>query len=638
MYFVFEIEFSSNKSYLINIIRANREKHLIDIDIIKSEDKIILISKTDEPKLEEFLKSLELNLPASIYLGGSREYLSDKKPEFKKSVESDLPLDISLCPSCQKEMFDKSSRRYYYPFTACRACGSSHAFLDKYPLTRKNSTMRFLNPCLSCKDEMHKNPLRRGYPLISCTDCGIVLNIRDRDNQRYANDKKSYKKLFALSAKAIVDGKSILFKTTFGYRKFFKPTVKRDLKNSILLMANASMLNKHLVLITQEFNALLSIERPILRVATKSVELKELYGSNTLCKYPDDGMSMLLAREIIDAGLDFVSYIECDEGAEADMVVDFDIPIRSQKDFKLFINQDTKFIISGERSIFPQLLTDAKEGRVTVANGLVSSFNIIDKIDYFNDIKAETLLIKNGEQSEIEAKETKFFEGFKASMLSILAEHKKLDEKGIGVYFDDRLYFLYYNKREVIPVVSSKALKSDNLFENLSTLREGSNRLVKNFREKFPTLCKRLDGLSGEKNLFDIVAIVLELEDESFDGISSSALKFMGKGGLQVDTKIENNYFDNYAFLASIMSYKMTDVDTSLLCYSIYESFGDYISEIVNQLMDKTEAKTLTLNGKSFANQALWSRVKRNLALKKPLLNIEYPIGKESEVYGANFI
>jgi hydrogenase maturation factor HypF (carbamoyltransferase family) len=132
--------------------------------------------------------------------------------------------------------------------------------------------------------------------------------------------------------------------------------------------------------------------------------------------------------------------------------------------------------------------------------------------------------------------------------------------------------------------------------------------------------------------------MILELEDESFEGISSSALEFMGKGGLQVDTKVEDNRFNDYAFLASIISYKLTDAQNSLLCYSIYESFGDYIADIVNQLMNKTKASTLTLSGKSFANQALWGRIERNLKIKNPILNINYPIGEENQVYGAGFL
>jgi hypothetical protein len=54
--------------------------------------------------------------------------------------------------------------------------------------------------------------------------------------------------------------------------------------------------------------------------------------------------------------------------------------------------------------------------------------------------------------------------------------------------------------------------------------------------------------------------------------------------------------------------------------------------------MDKTKAKTLTLSGRTFANQSLWGRIQRNLAIKRPILNKNYPIGKENSVYGAQFL
>ena len=59
-------------------------------------------------------------------------------------------------------------------------------------------------------------------------------------------------------------------------------------------------------------------------------------------KYPDDGMTMILAREILNAGLEYIAYVECDSEENADFLVDFDIPLNTQKDTKVFINQDTK--------------------------------------------------------------------------------------------------------------------------------------------------------------------------------------------------------------------------------------------------------------------------------------------------------
>lgn len=641
MYFVFEMSFQSDKSYIADLMRMLAELREADIEIVQSKDKIVLIADSKEPKLEAYLQELETFLPASIYLKKSRHDISEEKPNIEAIVPNDLPLDISLCPSCQKEMFDVSSRRYYYPFTSCNACGGKHAFLEHYPYARENSSMKFLVPCDACKEEMQKNPLRKNFPLISCVECGIALRMVDKKSERYANDKGSYRTLFEVAARAIGKGKSVVMKTLHGYRKFYLPHagVKTD-PNAILFIANVNALNTHLMMVVQEFNALLSIERPLLRIATKSDEIKALFGSSVWTKYADDGMSMLLAKELINNGLDYIVYEACDEETEADFLVDFDLPITPQKDFKLFINQDTFLLIEGERSIFPQLVRDGKEGRVTIAAGLAcvdtDEGKIIDRPEHFSKIPAKEVYVAEGERVAIENQHT--FEVAKAATLSVLAEHNKLKDPAIGVHFDSRLHFLYYNQKEVIDVVPPRAFEADNLFARISELREGSDRLVENFRQKFPALYERLDNLTGEVDLFKVTAILLELENESFDGISSMALSFLGKGGMQIDTKVHDNRFNDYAFLASIMSYKLSGVEQPILCYSIYESFGDYIADIVTQLMDKTKAKTLTLSGATFANQSLWGRIQRNLAIKRPILNKNYPIGKEDSVYGAQFL
>ena len=640
MYFIFEIVFENDKSYIYDLIVASAKMSDVVVEVVQSKEKIVIVADREDEKLEDFLKLLENTLPASIYLKNSRHYLSEEKPKIAPMALNRLPVDLSLCPTCQKEMFDVSSRRYYYPFTFCNACGSKHAFLEHYPFHRQNSAMKFLTPCNACREEMRKNPFRVDLPLISCCECGVAIRMVDKKSERYANDKGTYRTLFEVAARAIVKGKTVVMKTLHGYRKFYKPGSKHSLKEAILMMCDANALNKHLMMVPQEFNALLSIERPLIRIATKSDEAKTLFGSSIWTKYPDEGMSMLLAKEIVSAGLEYIVYEECDEETEGDFSVDFDLPISSQKDFKLFINQDTKLLVEGERSIFPQTPHDTKAGRVSVANGLVCTDSeegkIIDKIEHFAKIPAKEVFVAEGEEVAIEG--VRYFERAKASMLSVLAEHKKLNESAIGVHFDTRLHFLYYNQKEVIDVVPPRPFDAENLFEEIGKLREGSDRLVKNFQKKFPGVYERLDSLSGEVDLFEVTAILLELENESFDGISESALSFLGKGGMQIDTKLKDNRFNDYAFLASIMSYRLSKAEQNILCYSIYESFGDYIADIVVQLMDKTKTDILTLSGETFANQSLWGRIQRNLAVKRPILNKNYPIGRENSVYGAQFL
>jgi hypothetical protein len=500
--------------------------------------------------------------------------------------------------------------------------------------------MKFLVPCESCKQEQKQNALRRDYPLISCIECGITVKMVDKKSERYANDKGSYRKLFEVSAKAIEKGKTVLVKTLHGYRRFFKPT-KKSAKESILLMTSANALNTHLMMVTQEFNALLSIERPILRVSTKSDELKALYGSSSLVKYPDEGMTILLARELLNLGLEYVAYEEVDALAEVDFLVDFDIPITFQKDTRLFINQDTKFFISGERIVFPMEL-EREFPTISLAHELmavnIEGRTIIDNMDRFQKITGSGVNILESEEFESGHENERTFEQWRGSMLSVLAEHQHIGQKSIGIHFYKSLYFLYYNGKEVINVVPPNPFEADRMFEYIGKLREGSDRLVANYKKHFPEITKRLEELTGESNIFTVTAIMLELKEESFEGISSKALEFMGKGGIQIDTHVQDNRFDNYAFLASVMSYKIAGVEASLMCYSIFESFGDYVSEIVSQLTEKTKAQTITFTGETFANQALFARIERHMGRKRLLFPKKLPIGKECGVYGGLFI
>jgi hypothetical protein len=641
MYFIFEMEFSSNKHYISNIIKAYAKSFSMNVEVVQTNSLIALIFDKEDEKLEAFLLGLNDKLPASIFLGKSKHYFAKTKPEFTSIQEVNTALNISLCPSCQKEMFDVSSARYYYPFTSCNSCGSQHPFVTAYPYSRENSTMKFLVPCENCKEELKSNPLRKEYPLISCVECGITLKMNDGKSERYANDKGSYRKLFEVSAAAIAKGKVVLMKTPNGYRKFFKPTAAMKLVNSILLIADAKALNEHMMMVTQEFNALLSIERPIVRVSTKSDEMKELYGSTALVKYPDDGMTMLLARELMNAGLSYIGYEEADVNTNADFLVDFDIPIEVQRDSKLFINQDTKFFISGERIVFPSTVTTHSDV-VTVAHDLaavrVDGNMIIDSVECFDSIETKKINILNDEEFESGHSNEKHFEQWKGSMLSVLAENNALNEKAIGIHFDSSLYFLYFNTKEVINVVPPNPFEADSMFEHISSLREGSDRLVLNYKKAYPKLSLRLQNLSGDVDLFTVTAMMLGLKDESFEGISAKALSFLGKGGIQIDTRVNNNRFDNYAFLASIMSYQLGMVENELMCYSIYESFGDYISEVVSQLIEKTDAKNITLTGETLANQALYARIQRHMGRKNLLFPKNYPIGKECAVHGAIYL
>lgn len=623
------------KNYLISIIRTFGIKAVVH----QQKTKIICAFDSSNEKLQECLETIGTNLPASCFMTKSEFYDIEGEPETVPDFDIEYPIALGLCPGCQKEMFDPGSKRYYYPFTHCTHCGGQYAFFDQYPYVRSNTALSYVKPCPACEKESVSFGRREKQVLNSCHECGIPVKLIHKGNERYANDPGSFRTMFEVAAKALRDGKTLLMKTTMGYRLFYR-TDKLD-QGSVLMLTNAMKITEYCSLINDEFNALLSIERPIIHVALKDETLRSTFGATIDVKYPDEGFSILLGKELTLLGLDFIAYRALDSAVEADFSMDFDLNIHSQSDMRLFINKDVKFIASGERVSFPARLPFGTD-TLSIAHGLVGIKDekgmLFDQMERFSS--ASTLKVNQLETEEPAVESANFhtMAEDEASFMSVIAEHNKFGTKVVGAYFEGEPSFLYYDGKKVIRVVPPKPFSPEGLLEKMATLREGSDRLVANMRTKLPEMVEALSSLKEGATLFEATAIILDLEEKSYEGVMKEALKFVGKGGLQIDTKVEDNRFNHVAFLSSIISYRLADVDAVYLSYSIFESFGDYFSELLTEIKGKTKASDVVLCGSYFAGQSLFSRLQRNLKTTPPLMNVSYPIGKESCVVGGVFL
>jgi len=641
MAFVLELEFKSSQNYIKNQIIAITREFNLPSKIENHDDKIICVFDSEHVKFQECLESISQRLPASIFLKSSSNYESNIEVDALTPIKNRLPLNLGICPSCQKELFDVTSRRYYYPFISCASCGGNYSFLTQYPYLRENTSFKFVRACTACEEETQSVGLRENHHINSCHECGIPVRLVNKSSERYANDAGSFRTMFEVAAKALKDDKKLLIKTTFGYRLFYAHTIINN--ESILMMINASKITDYLSLITEEFNALLSIERPILYVAVKNEELKGLLGANTsYAKYPDEGFSILLGTELQKLGVDFIAYEEVDENCDADMKMDYDLEVNHQSDMRLFLNKDVQFIAEGERVSLPSYNLRAKnilsvaEDYVGIPDG---DHMIFDAMEHFNSIKVLGANVLAGDKKIYHANQ-KYFSAEEAAFMSVIAEHNLFTKRCIGAYFDEEPSFLYYDMKNVLCIVPPKKFDSSNLLENMRALREGSDRLVDNIKNKMPKMYNKLEVLEKREDvkLFEATAIILGLEDESMRGLVKEAMKFSGKGGIQMDTHVRDNRFDNLAFLSSIISYQFADVETPILAYSIFESFGDYFNDILQELKSKTKATEMILCGTHFANQSLFSRMQRNLKATPPYMNKDYPIGRENAVVGGVYI
>ncbi len=446
--------------------------------------------------------------------------------------------------------------------------------------------------------------------------------------------------MFEVAAKALRDGKTLLVKTTMGYRLFYRSD--NLTKESVLMLVNAAKITDYCSLINDEFNALLSIERPILHVALKDQNLIDTLGSTIDVKYPDEGFSILLAKELTLLGLDYIAYEALEEPCVADFIMEYDLNINHQSDIHLFINKEIRFITAGERVSFPSRLAYGTD-TLSIAHGLVGIKDakgvLFDQMGRFES--ASTLKVNQLESETSAVKSTNFhtMAEDEASFMSVIAEHNKFGTKVVGAYFQGEPSFLYYDGKKVIRVVPPKLFSGIGLIESMRGLREGSDRLISNIENNYPELYQTLVEIEQKDfSLFEATAMILGLKEKSYQGVMKEGLKFFGKGGLQIDTKVEDNRFNHVAFLSSILSYKIAGVDSVYLSYSIFESFGDYFSELLSEIKGKTKATEIVLCGTYFGSQSLFSRMQRNLKGSAVLMNTSYPIGKENCVVGGVFL
>ena len=98
--------------------------------------------------------------------------------------------DVSVCDDCLKELFDRSDRRYLYPFINCTRCGPRFSITKAVPYDRPNTTMSVFGMCPECNEEYHDPKDRRFHAQPdACPICGPhVTLVRSRKPEVRSNE------------------------------------------------------------------------------------------------------------------------------------------------------------------------------------------------------------------------------------------------------------------------------------------------------------------------------------------------------------------------------------------------------------------------------------------------------------------
>jgi hydrogenase maturation protein HypF len=184
--------------------------------------------------------------------------------------------DLSVCPDCQKELFDLHNRRYRYPFINCTNCGPRFSIVRDIPYDRKRTTMSAFPMCPDCARE-YEDPLDRRFHAqpTACPVCGPQLSLVV--NGKVVGEKEN---ALQITRQLIKEGKIVAIKGLGGYHlacDAFNQKAVETLRNRKLrrakpfaLMANSLETIKKFCQVSElEIELLTSTPRPIFLLERK---------------------------------------------------------------------------------------------------------------------------------------------------------------------------------------------------------------------------------------------------------------------------------------------------------------------------------------------------------------------------------
>ncbi|MDR0407590.1 MAG: carbamoyltransferase HypF, partial [Campylobacteraceae bacterium] len=196
--------------------------------------------------------------------------------------------DMSLCSECERELKDKSNRRFGYPLINCTNCGPRYSIIHTIPYDRINTSMDRFKMCPECEAE-YNNPSDRRYHAepISCSKCGPVVKFHNLDG--FSTEDNPLKRL----SLAIDDGKIVALKGMGGFHIIcdasnertvlsLRERKRRKTKPFAVLFDSLEMIKDYCDTTKEEEEALLSQVRPIVLVKKQQqCALPEIIAPNT---------------------------------------------------------------------------------------------------------------------------------------------------------------------------------------------------------------------------------------------------------------------------------------------------------------------------------------------------------------------
>ncbi|WP_294927317.1 carbamoyltransferase HypF [Sulfurimonas sp.] len=184
---------------------------------------VLILLDCKQERADEFIKNVRDDKPPLCEIDSIRitrikktksfDGFSIEMSEGAKNLSSHIPPDIAMCEECERELHDKSNRRFEYPFITCTNCGPRFSIIRNLPYERKNTSMDEFEMCEKCSQE-YKNPHDRRYHAqpIGCHECGPKLSFFDNKGNIIESEN-----IIDKAAELITEGRIVAIKGIGGY-------------------------------------------------------------------------------------------------------------------------------------------------------------------------------------------------------------------------------------------------------------------------------------------------------------------------------------------------------------------------------------------------------------------------------------
>ena len=259
-------------------------KHNLFGEVDNRTDGVAVIVQADIRTVDRFSNDILQNAPPASQIK-SIELNSIECPgydSFKIAVSRDvdnniteISPDIAVCSECLEDM-QRDPRRKDYPFINCTNCGPRFSIINDLPYDRAATAMKSFMMCTDCSAE-YNNILDRRFHAQpnACKICGPVYRFKDPSADTINPDE-----ILLNIANLISEGRSVAIKGTGGYFlmcdalnndavKNLRYRKHRDAKPFAVMFRDISTIRKYCHVSQAEENELKSWRRPIVILKQK---------------------------------------------------------------------------------------------------------------------------------------------------------------------------------------------------------------------------------------------------------------------------------------------------------------------------------------------------------------------------------